>query len=51
MIKKKPSVLNWKKGKDIVQANWTCSVEKAMREMGYKQNVALDEGIRKTTEW
>jgi len=51
MIKKKPSVLNWEKGKDIVQANWTCSVEKAMREMGYKQNVALDEGIRKTTEW
>lgn len=51
MIKKKPSVLNWEKGKDIVQANWTCSVEKAVKELGYKQKVSLDEGIRSTTEW
>jgi nucleoside-diphosphate-sugar epimerase len=51
MLKKKPSVLNWEKGKDMVQANWTCSVEKAMKEIGYRQKIALDEGIRNTTEW
>ena len=51
MIKKKPSVLNWEKGKDMVQGHWTCSVEKAMKEIGYRQSVALDEGIRHTTDW
>jgi dihydroflavonol-4-reductase len=51
MMKKKPSVLNWEKGKDIVQAHWTCSVEKAKQEIGYRQKISLDEGIRKTTEW
>lgn len=51
MMKKKPSVLNWEKGKDIVQAHWTCSVEKAVKEMGYRQQMSLDQGIRHTTEW
>jgi dihydroflavonol-4-reductase len=51
MFKSKPSVLNWEKGKDIVQAHWTCSVEKAKSELNYRQTISLEEGIRKTTEW
>lgn len=51
MFKSKPSVLNWEKGKDIVQAHWTCSVEKAKADLEYRQSVSLEEGIRKTTEW
>jgi nucleoside-diphosphate-sugar epimerase len=51
MFQKKPSVLNWEKGRDMVQANWTCSVEKAMSEIGYHQSVSLAEGIKQTIEW
>jgi dihydroflavonol-4-reductase len=51
MFQKKPSVLNWEKGRDMVQSGWTCSVEKAKREMGYTQQVSLEEGIRITCDW
>jgi dihydroflavonol-4-reductase len=51
MFRKKPSVLNWEKGRDIVQANWTCSVEKAMKEIGYRQKVSVEDGFRETIEW
>jgi dihydroflavonol-4-reductase len=51
MFQKKPSVLNWEKGRDIVQSHWTCSVEKAKREIGYRQDVSLEDGIKETTAW
>ena len=51
MFRSKPSVLNWEKGRDMVQANWTCSVEKAVREIGYRQNISLEDGVRDTAEW
>ena len=50
-FRSKPSVLNWEKGRDMVQSHWTCSVEKAMREIGYRQEVSLEDGIRDTTDW
>jgi dihydroflavonol-4-reductase len=51
IFQKKPSVLNWEKGRDIVQQHWTMSVDKAKREMGYRQEMSLEEGVRQTTEW
>ena len=51
MFQKKPSVLNWEKGRDMVQRDWTCSVEKAKTELGYQQSVSLEAGIRSTLEW
>ena len=51
MFQKKPSVLNWEKGRDMVQSSWTCSVEKAKREIGYRQEVSIEEGIRRTCDW
>ena len=51
MFRSKPSVLNWEKGRDMVQANWTCSVGKAKQLLGYKQNISLPDGIIHTTEW
>ncbi len=51
MFRSKPSVLNWEKGRDMVQAHWTCSVDKAMRELGYRQQVSLEDGIKDTVEW
>jgi dihydroflavonol-4-reductase len=51
MFRKQPSVLNWEKGRDMVQAHWTCSAEKAKRELGYRQQITLEDGIRDTVEW
>ncbi len=51
MFRSKPSVLNWEKGRDMVQAHWTCSVEKAKAQLGYKQKISLEDGIKDTTEW
>jgi dihydroflavonol-4-reductase len=51
MFQKKPSVLNWEKGRDMVQRDWTCSVEKAKLELGYQQSISLEAGIRSTLEW
>jgi nucleoside-diphosphate-sugar epimerase len=51
LFRKKPSVLNWEKGKDMVQENWTCNVTKAMQQLGYKQSMHLELGLRNTIEW
>lgn len=50
-FKKKPSVLNFEKGKDMIADNWTCSVEAAKKDFGYRQEVTLEEGIRNTLDW
>ena len=47
----KPSVLNFEKGRDMVQENWCCDISKATTELGYKQSVALADGIRETVQW
>jgi nucleoside-diphosphate-sugar epimerase len=47
----KPPVLNFEKGRDIVQNFWICSVDKAKADFGYRQTVSLEEGIKRTTDW
>ncbi|MCX6140016.1 MAG: NAD-dependent epimerase/dehydratase family protein [Candidatus Kapabacteria bacterium] len=47
----KPSVLDYEKGIDIIQKYWTCSTAKAHRELGYRQEMSLKEGLRDTIEW
>ncbi|MCX6136280.1 MAG: NAD-dependent epimerase/dehydratase family protein [Ignavibacteriales bacterium] len=47
----KPSVLNFEKGRDMVQDFWTCDVGKAKRMLGYKQETTLTDGIRETVSW
>ena len=51
IFRSKPSVLNWEKGRDMVQSHWTASVEKAKRELGYRQKVSLEDGVKDTIEW
>ena len=48
---KKPPVLNYEKGRDITQAYWTCSIERAKHDFGYEQKVSLEKGIFSTTNW
>ncbi|MDD8018866.1 MAG: NAD-dependent epimerase/dehydratase family protein [Bacteroidota bacterium] len=50
-FKEKPSVLNFEKGYDLTQDNWTCDVTKAKTELGYKQEVTLADGIKETVKW
>jgi nucleoside-diphosphate-sugar epimerase len=47
----RPSVLNWEKGRDMVQKAWTCDISKAKKELGYRESISLEEGIRETIEW
>ncbi|HLP15901.1 MAG TPA: NAD-dependent epimerase/dehydratase family protein [Bacteroidota bacterium] len=47
----KPSVLNFEKGRDMVQSNWTVDVSKAKRDFGFRQEVDLAEGVRQTVQW
>ncbi len=51
IFRSKPSVLNWEKGRDMVQSHWTASVDKAKRELGYRQRVSLEDGVKDTIEW
>ncbi|HWP44374.1 MAG TPA: NAD-dependent epimerase/dehydratase family protein [Blastocatellia bacterium] len=48
---KKPPVINRDKVKDLAQACWACSIERARRELGYGPRVPLEEGLRETVDW
>ncbi len=43
--------LNREKAREIRHACKICSVEKAKRELGYRQHVPLAEGVRETIRW
>lgn len=47
----KASTLNVEKAKEIVQESWTCSPAKAMKELGFSQQVSLEEGFQETVNW
>jgi len=50
-ILNKPPVINRDKVTDLSQRGWACSVERAVRELGYKQKVPLEKGLSETAEW
>ncbi|MBZ0201646.1 MAG: NAD-dependent epimerase/dehydratase family protein [Ignavibacteria bacterium] len=47
----KPIVLNIEKSRELTQAYWICSIEKAQRELGFKESFTLEEGFRDTIDW
>jgi len=47
----KAATLNLEKAKDLVQHAWICDTSKAMRDFGYRQNVSIEEGVKRTCEW
>lgn len=51
MFSSKPTILNLEKCRDITQRYWTCSIEKAKKDLAYKENVGIEQGILKTVEW
>lgn len=48
---KKAATLNIEKAKDITQNAWICNTGKAVRELGYNQEISLEEGIKRTCDW
>jgi nucleoside-diphosphate-sugar epimerase len=51
MFSKKPATLNIEKAKDITQAAWIFDTTKAVKDLGFKQQISLEEGIKRTIEW
>jgi len=47
----KPQVLDYEKGLDIIQKYWICSTAKARKELGYRQEISLQDGLRDTVRW
>lgn len=51
LMSRRAVLLNMEKARDIVQDAWTCSIGKAERELGYKEKLTLEDGIRETVDW
>ena len=51
LVTRKPVLLNFEKARDIVQDCWTCSVQKAKSELGFKESMSLEDGIRDSIAW
>jgi nucleoside-diphosphate-sugar epimerase len=47
----KAATLNLEKAKDLVQHAWICDTSKAMRDLGYRQSISIEEGVKRTCEW
>jgi nucleoside-diphosphate-sugar epimerase len=50
LTRKKP-VINRDKVRDLSQECWGCSIQRAKRELGYRQQVSLEDGLRETIAW
>ncbi|MGD8777678.1 MAG: NAD-dependent epimerase/dehydratase family protein [Ignavibacteria bacterium] len=47
----KAATFNYEKARDFVQEAQTCDASKAVKELGYRQQTSLDEGIKRTIDW
>jgi dihydroflavonol-4-reductase len=48
---KKPALVNQQKIIEMKQDFWTCSPDKAKRELGFESEIGLEDGIRETITW
>jgi dihydroflavonol-4-reductase len=51
MFSRKPATLNIEKAKDITQQFWIFDTSKAISELGYRQKILLEDGIKRTCDW
>lgn len=47
----KPALINFEKAREMVQDYWTCDHTKAKKELGFEQQISLEDGVRRTIEW
>ncbi len=50
-IRRKPTILNRQKMKEIRQPYWGISNQRARKDLGYRTHVPLEAGIKRTIEW
>jgi len=51
MFSSKPATLNLEKARDLVQHAWTCDTSKAIKDLGYRQQISIEEGVKRTCNW
>ena len=51
LFSNKPATLNLEKARDITQNAWICDTSKAMCDLGYRQQITLEDGIKRTVNW
>ncbi len=51
LFSSKAATLNIEKGKDITRPAWISDYRKAYKDFNFKQEISLEEGIRRTVEW
>ena len=47
----KPALINFDKARDIRQPYWICSNQNIKKDLGFVQQVSLEEGTKQTVEW
>ncbi len=50
-LRKQPTILNRQKMLEVKQPYWVISNRKIREQLGFRQTVSLEEGIRNTIEW
>jgi dihydroflavonol-4-reductase len=51
LFSNKPALINLEKARDMVQDAWIFSVEKAKRELGFRETLSIEVGITGTVNW
>ena len=51
IFSKKAATFNIEKARDFVQTYWLCDTSKAVKELGYRQEVSIEDGIKRTVDW
>lgn len=50
-LRKRPPMLTVSRTTEVAERYWTCSCERAKRELGFAPKVGLKEGARMTADW
>jgi len=50
-ITRRPQIVSRRKVRDMLQPRWICSWARAREELGYREAVGLEEGMRRTVWW
>ncbi|MEK6552489.1 MAG: NAD(P)-dependent oxidoreductase [Bacteroidota bacterium] len=51
LFSSKAATFNLEKARDFVQRAWTCDVSKAVNDIGYRQKISLEDGMKRTIDW
>lgn len=48
---RKPSIVNIDKVRDLVTPNWTCDPGRIEKELGFRTEIGVRDGLKRTLEW